>query len=218
MSKSFGDLVEEIRIKNKINQSRMARNLGIGITTLTSIIHGERTGSDLFIDALCSTYSLDSVMRLKLLLFRHLDLEHVRDGCTNKGFTLGLSNKKVKPMKNSKSEMFKYVCEYLRQVRCETSADMAKNLKCDEISLCDMECGTGAITSEVIDNLCEVYNLDEDIKEQLQKTIHKVFIPMHISQSNIPKDDKKLALKFGDKFRFLRDEDKEAIDEILSKY
>ena len=120
-------------------------------------------------------------------------------------------------MKRDLSEFAKFVRK-LRIDNDEYLSDMATKLGVTSNYLSSVEIGSKQIPKKWYDILVKVYNLNDEMKEDLKRAIIVSQPDIKIDLTKRFKQDKELIYKFVDRFDFLNDDDKNIINDIISKY
>lgn len=120
-------------------------------------------------------------------------------------------------MKRDLSEFAKFVRK-LRIDNGEYLSDMATKLGVTSNYLSSVEIGSKQIPKKWYDILVKVYNLNDEMKEDLKRAIIVSQPDIKIDLTKRFKQDKELIYKFVDRFDFLNDNDKNIINDIISKY
>lgn len=111
--------------------------------------------------------------------------------------------------------------KFLRKLRIdngEYSYSMAERLGVTGAYLSSVEVGTSPIPTKWYDLIVEKYNLNDDMKAELNRVMILSQSKLNVDISKRHKDDKELIYKFINKFDFLSSDDKNIINDILSKY
>lgn len=120
-------------------------------------------------------------------------------------------------MKRDLSEFAKFVRK-LRIDNDEYLSDMAAKLGVTISYLSSVEVGSKQIPKKWYDIIVKSYNLNDEMKAELKRAIIVSQPDIKIDLTKRFKQDKELIYKFVDRFDFLNDDDKNIINDIISKY
>lgn len=220
MSKSFGELVREIRKEQGENLEQMGSRIGFHSGMVSKIETGERPGSKKFVESLFQKYQLSDEMKMELLKANGmLDIEIVKVIQSNSLSTgFNCSALQTLPKNVTKVGVFGSVVKDIRKKVNENLSTMAKNLGISQSSLASIESGSRKATKELIEKISTIYNLDNDVKRELERTANIIELTVSIDTSNFSEDDREIVLSFGKKFLNISEKDRNTIYEILSKY
>ncbi|EQJ94762.1 helix-turn-helix domain-containing protein [Clostridioides difficile] len=110
--------------------------------------------------------------------------------------------------------------EMLRKIRTDNDEklkDMSEKLNVTLSHLSAVETGKRSIPKKWLDILIKEYNLNEDERGRLKKSILHSATQVKINTTDLNKDEKELVFAFASRFKHLDNQDKEEIKSILKK-
>ncbi|HBG7379624.1 TPA: helix-turn-helix transcriptional regulator [Clostridioides difficile] len=110
--------------------------------------------------------------------------------------------------------------EMLRKIRTDNDEklkDMSEKLNVTLSHLSAVETGKRSIPKKWLDILIKEYNLNEDERGRLKKSILHSATQVKINTTDLNKDEKELVFAFANRFKHLNNQDKEEIKSILKK-
>ncbi|EGT3815312.1 MULTISPECIES: helix-turn-helix domain-containing protein [Clostridioides] len=110
--------------------------------------------------------------------------------------------------------------EMLRKIRTDNDEklkDMSEKLNVTLSHLSAVETGKRSIPKKWLDILIKEYNLNEDERGRLKKSILHSATQVKINTTDLNKDEKELVFAFASRFKHLNNQDKEEIKSILKK-
>lgn len=111
--------------------------------------------------------------------------------------------------------------KFLRKLRIDNDEyldGMAERLGISAPYLSAVEIGTSPIPAKWYNLIVEKYNLNENMKAELNRAMILSRTKLNVDISKRLKEDKELIYKFINKFDFLSSDDKNIMNDILSKY
>lgn len=108
----------------------------------------------------------------------------------------------------------------LRKIRIDNDEklkDMSEKLNVTSSHLSAVETGKRSIPEKWQDIITKEYNLNENERNQLKKSILHSATQIKINTTDLNKDEKELFFAFASRFTHLNNQDKEEIRSILKK-